>query len=321
MDGLLSPVDRVREGVDIEGVHDMRVGSRRLVAALRVFHDCVPGPEFRGLTREARRVTRMLGAVRDLDVLIDWFQKLERWDEEPARTGIAYLIGALRERRDKARQPMLAYLDEMIRDRFTSRLVRTIHGAQDAYRVGLDTGSIVDHELRRRTGDPTAAMPDPAREPFRSAAVRCLLERYEFLMGFAEHVPHPERMVELHDMRIAAKWLRYTMELFAPAYADSLKQPLGVIKQYQELLGDLHDADVRLDEIRLALTHVLRPGPVEQLGWDRLELIKPGLRVVLAQETVTRAKCYRAFAMEWRRQEKREFSSRLRERLQKPRAA
>ena len=50
-----------------------------------------------------------------------------------------------------------------------------------------------------------------------------------------------------HEMRIAAKHLRYTMEIFRPAYAGELDGHLATVKKLQEMLGDIHDCDVWLD--------------------------------------------------------------------------
>ena len=77
-EAMLKHVPGVREGADIEAVHDLRVGSRRLAAAMKVFAICFPGSEYRRLVREVRRVTRRLGALRDLDVLIDYYEKALR---------------------------------------------------------------------------------------------------------------------------------------------------------------------------------------------------------------------------------------------------
>src|SRR5215207_1130044 len=75
LDEMFAHTEGVRLGEDIEAVHDMRVGSRRLVAAMKVFAVCFPGYEYELLLRQARRVTRRLGAVRDLDVLIDHYER------------------------------------------------------------------------------------------------------------------------------------------------------------------------------------------------------------------------------------------------------
>src|SRR4029079_16911010 len=58
-------------GDDIEGVHDVRVASRRLRAAMDVARGCFPTAWYRPLYNNAKEITRALGAVRDLDVLIE----------------------------------------------------------------------------------------------------------------------------------------------------------------------------------------------------------------------------------------------------------
>ena len=68
--------DRVLDTEDIERVHDMRVASRRLRAALEVFAPCFDGDEHKDLLREVKRLADALGERRDPDVQIDGLQKL-----------------------------------------------------------------------------------------------------------------------------------------------------------------------------------------------------------------------------------------------------
>src|SRR5581483_7465728 len=65
---LWRELPRALDPDDAEGVHDMRVASRRLRAALTVGRDCHHGKWHRRLRRTARAVTRALGAVRDREV-------------------------------------------------------------------------------------------------------------------------------------------------------------------------------------------------------------------------------------------------------------
>ena len=59
----------------------------------------------------------------------------------------------------------------------------------------------------------------------------------------------PDRVAELHAMRIAAKRLRYTMELFAPFYSDDFRAAITHVKKIQEQLGNIHDADVLVPQL------------------------------------------------------------------------
>jgi CHAD domain-containing protein len=97
-------------GDDIEGVHDVRVASRRLRAAMDVAVDCFPAEWYRPLHKEAKDITSALGAVRDLDVQIEAlsYQRLNTPPEE--WPGIDRLLHRLEGERESARKHMLEYL-------------------------------------------------------------------------------------------------------------------------------------------------------------------------------------------------------------------
>jgi CHAD domain-containing protein len=100
-------------GDDIEGVHDVRVASRRLRAAMDVAVDCFPAEWYRPLHKEAKKITSALGEVRDLDVQIEAlaFQRLNTPPEE--WPGIDRLLHRLEAERDVAREQMLEYLTDV----------------------------------------------------------------------------------------------------------------------------------------------------------------------------------------------------------------
>jgi CHAD domain-containing protein len=303
---MVSHLEGVRLGEDIEAVHDMRVWSRRLVAAMRVFGACFPGPEYRSLVREARQVTRRLGAVRDLDVLIDYFARRRPEAESAALLGIDYLLARLGREREKARKPMLRAMDELIASDYPGRLREYLRDEAQSYALGLHPPAL-------------SSEVDP-KTPFRTVAPALLEERYREFYAFEPYVANAEAVTELHEMRIAAKWLRYTMELFAPAYADELKQPLAVVKRFQELLGDLHDADVRLDLLRESIEGRLDARALGVLGLMLPEPVQESLVKLAEAEQGVRDGCYRAFYKEWRKQERRGFAASARERILDPNA-
>ncbi len=100
-------------GDDIEGVHDVRVASRRLRAAMDVAVACFPSDWYRPLHKNAKAITSSLGAVRDLDVQIEAlsFQRLNSPPEE--WPGIDYLLTKLEAEREEARKNMLAFLSNV----------------------------------------------------------------------------------------------------------------------------------------------------------------------------------------------------------------
>jgi CHAD domain-containing protein len=63
---------------DPEYIHQLRVGTRRVGAALRVFADCLPGKQRRSLRRRLRAIRRAAGDARDWDVFLIGYAMGER---------------------------------------------------------------------------------------------------------------------------------------------------------------------------------------------------------------------------------------------------
>jgi len=82
--------------------------------------------------------------------------------------------------------------------------------------------------------------------------------RISELWGWAEHMPFPHRVRELHDMRIAAKRLRYLFEFFAPCFDPEFKANLKQFKRLQDYLGEIHDCDVWVVYLRRQLRDAFR---------------------------------------------------------------
>ena len=80
------------------------------------------------------------------------------------------------------------------------------------------------------------------------AALR-IESRLVTMLSYEPWVTHPDAVAEHHATRIAAKKLRYTMEVYGPVYRLGLKKPLIRVKKIQEILGDLHDCDVWIDHV------------------------------------------------------------------------
>jgi CHAD domain-containing protein len=100
-------------GSDPEGVHDVRVASRRLRAAMDVAADCFPSGWYRPLHRAAKEITSALGDVRDRDVLLAALT-VERYGASPGdRPGIDRLIERVSSEREQARSRMLAFLADL----------------------------------------------------------------------------------------------------------------------------------------------------------------------------------------------------------------
>lgn len=113
----------------ILALHDMRVGSRRLRAALSVFARVFPASELQPVARQVRDVTRALGAVRDLDVQIDHLRRLAVDLPANEAYGVERMVGRLVRQRNKRRKALLAALVLLDRDRFERRFLKLLDRA------------------------------------------------------------------------------------------------------------------------------------------------------------------------------------------------
>ena len=120
---MMSYKDGAKDGRDIEFVHDMRVTSRRLRAAMDNFADCFPKKPFREHYKKVKAITRTMGAVRDLDVLIDRFQKALKTLSEVEQAGIKELIEHLQREREEARKPMLTLFTQLEETGFETKFL------------------------------------------------------------------------------------------------------------------------------------------------------------------------------------------------------
>jgi hypothetical protein len=77
-------------------------------------------------------------------------------------------------------------------------------------------------------------------------AERIVRVRLDELCGFMPAAADPEQVVALHDMRIAAKRLRYILEVTGPCFGDYTKNATKIVKELQDLLGEIHDCDVQI---------------------------------------------------------------------------
>jgi CHAD domain-containing protein len=85
--------------------------------------------------------------------------------------------------------------------------------------------------------------------PLRQNASRIVRTRLDELRGFADEALAPDAGVAQHDMRIAAKRLRYVLELVGPCLGAEAKAARDAAKQLQSVLGDLHDCDLMLPKV------------------------------------------------------------------------
>jgi CHAD domain-containing protein len=276
---LLSHAAGARTAEDAEDVHQSRVASRRLRSALRVFEECFARGKVRRWRKDLRRFTRRLGKARDTDVQILFAQGvLDGLDDRRLRPGVSRLRLRLRQKR-QALQPKVV--------KAADRLQKS--GALD------DLADVLRKTLASRQVKNAGV-----KSPFVFERSRALVTaRMEELLALAPSLAEPDSQDKHHQMRIAAKRLRYTMELFAPAYDGALKQPIRTAKKLQTSLGDIHDCDVWVEQLR-AFEEAERERTREYFGHVRpFARLKPGLEHLIGDRQARRQKQFAALGKYW----------------------
>ena len=97
---------------DIERVHDMRVATRRLRAALEIFQPCFPEKAYDQALTEVKRLADALGERRDRDVAIAALHGFNDGMAAPDRRGIASLIEQLRTEQEEANEGLAPLVSE-----------------------------------------------------------------------------------------------------------------------------------------------------------------------------------------------------------------
>jgi len=278
IDALSREISGVRDGEDIEHIHRMRVASRRLRAALPLFSTCFSEKDFRYWMREVKKITRALGAARDADVQIAFLKKYLKTQNDatiPANP-LAQLLARLQKRRRVLQDQVVTALDEMEESRILMLL-------QEAC-VFPEQPRISRRELY------SGILPVAADQ---------IGDRIGKIFRYEPFVHNPDAVFEHHALRIAAKKLRYTMETYAPLYRRDLKKPIGRIKKLQDLLGDIHDCDVWIEQMSLAIVRqrsrrLPKGDPLD----TSVSAIAP-LRRLLVNREKRRANLYRQFVRYW----------------------
>lgn len=96
---------------DIERVHDMRVATRRLRAAMEIFEPCFPRKRFRVALKEVKAIADALGERRDRDVAIAALEKFREALSAPDRRGVQMMVDRLREEQSLANERLAPFVD------------------------------------------------------------------------------------------------------------------------------------------------------------------------------------------------------------------
>ncbi len=289
LDKMLEHEEGTRLGEDPEELHDMRVSTRRMRMALRVFADYLDPQVMRPVLKGLRRTGRVLGAVRDLDVFNEKTQVyLDGLPDERAGD-LDDLLTAWKTERERQREHLVTYLDGRRYRAFVERTTELLDGPVEA----LVLRDVVSPRPQRVA----QVLPGVL---YRDMAV---VWAFEGQFGGLE-TPLPR----FHLLRKACKGLRYTLEFFEDVLGPGARPLIKRVKGLQDHLGDLQDAVVTSGVLRDFITwgtwrhagHDL-PGPMEVI-------VAPGAARYLAARQVEMERLVLGFPDAWPMVAGNEFS-------------
>ena len=272
---------------DPEGVHSMRVASRRLRSALR---DFVPYLRKRGLTsvqKRLRNIAAALGEVRDHDVAILALEELEKKAPANVSPTLKQFMETRKERREQVREDLKLVLDKTQLDQLQSDFV-----------AAIDAATAMD-------GPKASSKPKP-QITYLQMSRAVILDRLKELEKLSADVYKPFEIEALHDMRIAAKRLRYAVELFQSCWGRSIGTYAKRAARMQTALGDLHDCDVWIESFGEA---------IDEARKQRQETQIAAFVWLLGHFVKLRTKHLRRAFAEWTKWEAQDLSGKLRESL------
>lgn len=211
----------VRIGGDAEDVHKLRVAVRRSRAALRIGRPLLDQAVTEPLRGDLKWLAGELGAVRDLDVLLEHLaDQLGELPEED-RFAAERVVQVLSAERDVARTRLVEALES---ERYLDLLDRAAHVAAEPPASGREKslGALAARQFDRLRKSVNELPADPTDE-------------------------------DLHRVRIKAKGARYAAELMRPTVGKSAARFVARVKDLQDVLGEHQDAVVAEARIPAAL--------------------------------------------------------------------
>jgi CHAD domain-containing protein len=230
--GQYLPLAAGKPDEDVEYVHQLRVGTRRAAAALRVFRSALPRKAYKEMKLGLRTLRRAAGDARDWDVFLAALPEAKPFADVAARPACDFLVGYAFGERASAQQRLAA--------------------------TAAETGPAF---LQLSAELPARVRPGGDHEPADFGALAGEQLGALFRAFTADVEANPTAPEELHALRIVGKRLRYAIEIFADCFPPALRDSVyPAVERVQEILGDVQDAAVglhRLDVIRATVRAVM----------------------------------------------------------------
>lgn len=230
---------------DPEGVHSMRVASRRLRSTMRDFLPYLPKRSFTSVTKQLKSLAAVLGEVRDQDVGIAALEEIQKKAPAAHSEALKQFIENRKQLREQQRKKLKAALTK-----------GELKKLENDFVAAVEQASAAAERKSKRT--PPQSFVAVSRD-----IIRDRLKEFE---KRTDGLFRPLDVEALHDLRITTKRLRYAIELLAPCFDRSITAHAKRAAQLQTTLGDLHDCDSWIISIGKEIVPARKENATEQLA-------------------------------------------------------
>lgn len=221
---LISQEAGVRESDDVDAVHDMRVATRRLRAALRLYDEVYP-PRGQEVRQQLAELADALGAERDLDLQLAELRTWQAEAQDPDRNAFDALIEALGPRRAEARRALM----NVFEGDHVEKLAENVR------------------QLESEAMEPGGPV---AEQPLGDVAPGLVRSQYKKLRRQANEARETMEPVTLHQTRIRGKRVRYAVEFVTEVYGRPAQRFVRAMTDLQDVLGEHQDAQVGIHRLQ-----------------------------------------------------------------------
>ena len=233
---VLEECDHAAEDFSPDPVHDLRVSLRRCRSLADGLYALDPDPNWKAMRKAGKRLFQRLGALRDIQIMMEWIEKLHPEVATAEQTSVERPpLPALR--------PFQPNNESILNSADPAALTLLKILAAREQEQKLEAHAALEEFDRKQWRQWTHSLPArAARVRLGSALFKHLaLERWTEARELHNRAVRNRSQAAFHSLRIGIKRFRYIVENFLPAEHKAWGNDL---KEMQDVLGEVHDLDV-----------------------------------------------------------------------------
>ena len=232
---VLEECDHVAANFSADPVHDLRVALRRCRSMADGMMAMDPDPDWKAMKKAGKRLFQRLGALRDVQVMMEWVEKLH-----PAVDAVA-VFRDLSAASGSAGESPASTQAVVVGDAAAHALLEILH-QREAQQKNEARAALAEFDRKQwRQWSRSLPLRSARIRPGSAVFKHLALERWMAARELHSRAMRNRSQVGFHMLRIGIKRFRYIVENFLP---DEHKAWSNDLKHMQDLLGEVHDLDV-----------------------------------------------------------------------------